>query len=381
MIFHLLSSDPSRGHRTHVSRVPFESFSITFSDASRVAASRPNGNLVGDYLISIGLSSGASTTVPVVTDPDTGRVTSTNMLDRLSEALAALDFDIIYLADTRELQGDSIPPINTDIFRHGLVSFSPEDALSSNRERLNSALADSVVRVNRWLHTETLSASSIGETDAQQSYADIVRTIASTDIAVDAGIADVRPNMRDELTTLEDTSRRLSQFGLMSAVDSTPFLESLEAASSSTLPLVIQVLRSFLDGQRSRLNALGPFYVQLANFVSVLNGYFTGKSVRLHVSDGFQVLITDGALQPESLSSGEKHLLMLLLNVLVSKDRSPLFIIDEPELSLNVKWQRNLVTSLLELSGTASGQFLMATHSIELLSHHSEYVIELNPRE
>jgi predicted ATPase len=53
------------------------------------------------------------------------------------------------------------------------------------------------------------------------------------------------------------------------------------------------------------------------------------------------------------------------------------FIIDEPELSLNVKWQRRLVQSLLDCTEGASVQFLMASHSMELLARHRSHVVPL----
>jgi ABC-type glutathione transport system ATPase component len=77
------------------------------------------------------------------------------------------------------------------------------------------------------------------------------------------------------------------------------------------------------------------------------------------------------------LSSGEGQLLFLLASTIVARERSSLFMIDEPELSLNVAWQRQLVKSLLELTRDSSVQFVLATHSIELLTRYSEFVLDL----
>jgi predicted ATPase len=64
----------------------------------------------------------------------------------------------------------------------------------------------------------------------------------------------------------------------------------------------------------------------------------------------------------------------------VAKQRPSVFIIDEPELSLNVKWQRMLVSSLLAAAKDAQMQFVLATHSIELLARYNAYVVELSER-
>jgi predicted ATP-binding protein involved in virulence len=52
-------------------------------------------------------------------------------------------------------------------------------------------------------------------------------------------------------------------------------------------------------------------------------------------------------------------------------------MIDEPEISLNVKWQRQLVQSLLSITDGASIQFIFASHSMELLAQHRNRVVKL----
>lgn len=64
-----------------------------------------------------------------------------------------------------------------------------------------------------------------------------------------------------------------------------------------------------------------------------------------------------------ALSSGEKHLLRILVAAL--KDPGAL-LIDEPELSMHVDWQRQLVGCLRELSPET--QLILATHSPEILA-------------
>ena len=72
--------------------------------------------------------------------------------------------------------------------------------------------------------------------------------------------------------------------------------------------------------------------------------------------------------------------MLLCCNTLVARERSSLFLIDEPELSLNIKWQRKLVDSLLGLAVNRNIQFMLATHS-ELLAPHEQSVLELISKE
>lgn len=66
----------------------------------------------------------------------------------------------------------------------------------------------------------------------------------------------------------------------------------------------------------------------------------------------------------EALSSGEKHLLRLFVETLLIGDSS--ILIDEPELSLHVDWQRQLIADFRLLNNEA--QLIVATHSPEVMA-------------
>lgn len=62
-----------------------------------------------------------------------------------------------------------------------------------------------------------------------------------------------------------------------------------------------------------------------------------------------------------SLSSGERHILTLLTTILLKSQDKDFLLIDEPEISLNVKWQINLIDSLRKL--VPNTQIIVASHS------------------
>ena len=92
---------------------------------------------------------------------------------------------------------------------------------------------------------------------------------------------------------------------------------------------------------------------------------------------GIRIKSNTSKLKIDQLSSGEKQLLLLFCNLLPARDNPSIFIIDEPEISLNVEWQRNLIRVLLELTEESPIQFIFATHSIEFLTQYEENVIDL----
>ena len=75
------------------------------------------------------------------------------------------------------------------------------------------------------------------------------------------------------------------------------------------------------------------------------------------------------------LSSGEKHLLILLGTTLLQKNQPRIFIADEPEISLHIQWQRELVGAIRRLNQNA--QIIFATHSPEIVAGYSQKLHEL----
>ena len=65
-------------------------------------------------------------------------------------------------------------------------------------------------------------------------------------------------------------------------------------------------------------------------------------------------------LQPYQLSSGEKQLLVVLLTVLVEDQRPYVLFMDEPEVSMHIEWQKQLIDLILQLNPNV--QIILTTH-------------------
>ncbi len=77
----------------------------------------------------------------------------------------------------------------------------------------------------------------------------------------------------------------------------------------------------------------------------------------------------------ELLSSGERNLLtMLTLFLIIGRGRDFL-IIDEPEISMNLKWQRKFLPLISELN--PNSQIIVASHSPAIAAKDSRYLVEL----
>lgn len=78
------------------------------------------------------------------------------------------------------------------------------------------------------------------------------------------------------------------------------------------------------------------------------------------------------------LSSGEQQILILFSYLAFNSEDGKLFIIDEPELSLHVKWQEDFL-KYLEVITPKSTQVILATHSPILVGNKKESAVLLYP--
>ena len=70
-------------------------------------------------------------------------------------------------------------------------------------------------------------------------------------------------------------------------------------------------------------------------------------------------------LLPYDLSSGEKQLLVVLLTTLVQDNRPGVILMDEPEVSLDVDWQQQLIELIMKINPNV--QIILTTHSPALI--------------
>ncbi len=99
----------------------------------------------------------------------------------------------------------------------------------------------------------------------------------------------------------------------------------------------------------------------------------------LTMSDhGFRICTVDGSEIPgSSLSSGEKHLLVLYGRLIFQVPSDSLLMIDEPELSLHVDWQEYFLKDIQRIIKLRKFDVILATHSPTLIDDKWEWTVGL----
>ena len=122
-------------------------------------------------------------------------------------------------------------------------------------------------------------------------------------------------------------------------------------------------------------------FTPINNFWNCLARFMPNKHFEYNKEKG-DLLVTlkegnraDVLIPLRALSSGEKQLFILLTEALLQRENNYLFIADEPELSLHVKWQQKILPEMLAINPNA--QIIVATHSPEVASNYPDKIINM----
>ncbi|MCB1193135.1 MAG: AAA family ATPase [Leptospiraceae bacterium] len=98
----------------------------------------------------------------------------------------------------------------------------------------------------------------------------------------------------------------------------------------------------------------------------------------MHLVSYIQFKTEDGKiLTLESLSSGEQQEIILIYDLLFKVNSNTLVLIDEPEISLHVAWQKEFLNDLLRIIRLQKITVIVATHSPQIIDEHWDLVVDL----
>jgi len=379
LLFHLLSPNIQHRHRSEISNIPFSKISVLFSDKVRITADRRENMLTGSFTVELQKPNRSPLKAKFEATDGRGITRYTKQGIDLYKEIEKLGLSIFFLTDLRTLESDKIIKVPEEPeFLEKWDKETKKGYHSDVDDRRDSTLRQSLEQTTSLIHRSLIEASSRGDVEAQSIYANIIEHIDDYTLRPVSDTVTPINKLKKELKELEKRSAVFTELGLTSKINIRRFYKGLNKPTKRSLPFVERVVRSFIDGQLARLNALEKLKLLLVRFLSQINNFFVDKKIKIEVSKGISIISDYGEdLIIEMLSSGEKQLLLLLLNILIASETASLFIIDEPEISLNVKWQRKLIDALVDITRGSQCQFLVATHSIELLTKHHNQVIKL----
>lgn len=140
----------------------------------------------------------------------------------------------------------------------------------------------------------------------------------------------------------------------------------------SEMTKIKKIVSIAAETEKQKAKILKP----IETFLKTINEFITTSDIEKKIGidvNGRVFFTTETNLQHLSiqyLSSGERQLLIFFANLIfgVKDITSGIFVVDEPELSLHLSWQKIFVSKTLELNSNV--QLIFATHSPEIIGKY-----------
>lgn len=142
-------------------------------------------------------------------------------------------------------------------------------------------------------------------------------------------------------------------------------------------------IESLLASIREMDEKIAESSARIKKYLKVVNSFFSDsdKEILFSKVDGqlrFRFITAEGSDSSQErgineLSSGERQIIIVLSYLYFVAKKESIFIIDEPELSLHLAWQREFVGSMLELA-PENCQIILASHSPEIVGPYRRTV-------
>lgn len=270
---------------------------------------------------------------------------------------------------------DEINRIQKDI---GKVHFIQEQRLIEKREipederRYNQPKAEYVTVINE--NSEKLKAElaeimkrhSALSSNLDSSY--IKRLFEADQNKI------VSVDVFDRLRELQKKQDKLQKYGL-AEIQNASYLNQLDQQKLGRFGIELSI---YLEDANAKYQVFESIIDKLDLYERIVNEKLTFKKMILSRTDGIVVKTDEGTpLSLSDLSSGEQEILVLFYKLIFESDVN-LLLIDEPEISLHIAWQKELMENLKSVVNLKKNiQVIIATHSPQIISHNWDLQIDL----
>lgn len=184
--------------------------------------------------------------------------------------------------------------------------------------------------------------------------------------------------LRKRLASLEQHRTRLTDAGLLDKSD-----DSALIPEKNINDITRRILTEYVNDAEKKLKVFDALLARIELLVQIINKRFQFKSLSVSRDSGFVLRdIHEKPVNIEHLSSGEQHELVLVYDLLFNTKVDTLLLIDEPEISLHVAWQKKFLADLRAIIELTPMDIVLSTHSPQLIGGNIDLATQLKgPRD
>lgn len=227
--------------------------------------------------------------------------------------------------------------------------------ISENSEKLKTELADIMKR-----HSSLSS-------ELDSTY---IKRLFDADLTVNSNLDQVRL----ELEELQRKQEKLQKYGL-AEIKNVSYIFALDKDKLDKFSAELSI---YLEDANAKYRVFESIINKLDLYERIVNQKLTFKKMKLSSSNGIEVVSDEGRnLSLGDLSSGEQEILVLFYKLIFESDVN-LLLIDEPEISLHIGWQKEIMENLKSVVNLNKNiRVIIATHSPQIISHNWDLQIDL----
>lgn len=184
-------------------------------------------------------------------------------------------------------------------------------------------------------------------------------------------------SINDRLIGIQKKRETYMNFGLIKSEDTfipEKFSNTILGKEYST------VLHLYISDALDKLSPYEELFDKINLFVGLLNEKMLAfKKIKISDELGFYfVSDTGGRISLTDLSSGEQNQIVIYFDLIFKSKRNSIIMIDEPEISLHVAWQKEFLDSIARIQKLNDfSKVIIATHSPQIINNNWEITYDL----
>ncbi|MBV7271624.1 AAA family ATPase [Clostridiaceae bacterium UIB06] len=141
-----------------------------------------------------------------------------------------------------------------------------------------------------------------------------------------------------------------------------------------------KALKVYFDDFNRKYEVYEDFIKKLDLFTDIINSRLSFKKIKISRENGIVIVdenCKDSVMKLNQLSSGEKQEIVLFYELIFETRNNTSLLIDEPEISLHIVWQRMFMDDLLKIVEYKGLKVIVATHSPQIINNHWDIQVDL----
>lgn len=140
-----------------------------------------------------------------------------------------------------------------------------------------------------------------------------------------------------------------------------------------------RALKVYFDDFSIKYQEFEGILNKLELFQDIVGRRFQFKQMKISNMNGMKVIdeVSGKPIPLSRLSSGEKEILVLFYNLLFENTDGGILLVDEPEMSLHIVWQRMFIDDLKKIAALRNLTVIIATHSPQIINGNRNIQIDL----